>query len=437
MSEIGIEIVLLAILLLFNGLFSMSEIAIVSARRVRLAKMAESGNSGAKTAIELAENPDRFLSTVQIGITLVGILSGAFGGATISKTLAAWLNQFPALAGYSEAISFFLVVLVITYFSLIIGELLPKSIGLKYPELISVNFAKPMQFVSRLTSPVVWLLSASTTALLKILQIKQPANELVTEEEIKALIAQGTASGVIDETEQDLLESVIRLDEQNIKSLMTPRLKISWLNLAESNDIIKRKIIKSQHSRLPVGQGSVDNIVGYVKTRDLLTHLLQGNGFDLEVVLKQPLFVPETKTALELLEMFKTSETSFGVVVDEFGSTEGVVSLNDVMEAIVGDLPSGGILNQSAVQREDGSWLLDGRLSTTEFKDILGLKKLPANARTSYKTLAGFIIKRLQKVPKIGDRFDWEDWIFEVVDMDGKRVDEVLVSPKIKNHNSL
>lgn len=428
-EEIGLEIFLIFILLIINGLFSMSEIAIVSARRIRLEQRANDGNLGAKTAIELASQPDRFLSTVQIGITLVGILSGAFGGAAIAEKLAPFIAQFPTLAPYSNGISFGIVVLIITYFSLVIGELVPKNLALAAPETIASLMSRPMRLVSKVTSPFVWFLTASTNVLLKLFRLGDSNDSAVTQEEIRAVIAQGTSIGVVDETEQELMESVFRLDDQRITALMTTRLKIGWINLRDSQDEISRKIVQNTFSRLLVCDSDLDNIRGFVKAKDLLNLLLENKPFDIEKILKEPLFVPETKNALEALELFKNSNSHIAVVIDEFGLTQGIVTTNDILEAIVGDLPIGGIRNESAVRREDGSWLLDGRLATAEFRDLLGLKEFPDNERGLYETLAGFMIKRLDKMPAIGEKFEWESYTFEIMDMDGKRVDRVLVSP--------
>ena len=433
MQLLALEIFLIFVLIFINGLFSMSEIAVVSARRVRLKNQADRGDRGAQTALELAEKPDRFLSTVQIGITLVGILSGAFGGAAIAARLTPFVERVSFFAPYAEGVSFGIVVLFITYFSLVIGELVPKNLALNAPERIAALVARPMNFISKWTSPFVWFLSASTALVLKIFRIKESTEATITAEEIKAHIAHGAEIGVLDETEQDLLESVIRLDDQRIAALMTPRMKVSWIDKNASPEIIKSIIAESNYSRLPVGEGSLDNVVGFVKAKDLLARVFKDESFDLQTVLKQPLFVTETKTALELLELFKESQTHLAVVIDEFGATEGVVTMNDVLEAIVGDLPAGGVLNQSAVRREDGSWLLDARLSTADFKDILGLRNFPAEERESYQTLAGFVLTRTERLPRIGDKFEWENYVFEVVDMDGKRVDQMLVTPLPKN----
>jgi putative hemolysin len=428
----ALEIFFIFVLLIINGLFAMSEIAVVSARRIRLQQRAAAGNAGAQTAIELADEPDKFLSTVQIGITLVGILSGAFGGAAVASRLVPFFEQFPVLAPYAETVSFAFVVLIITYFSLVIGELVPKTIALNAPETVASLVSRPMRFISKATSPAVWFLSFSTTLLLKILRLNNSNEAAVTEDEIRAMIAQGTSVGVFEEAEQDLLESIIRLDDKNISALMTLRQDIAWIDINDSLEEIRRELSENNYSRLLVCEGDLDNIRGYVKAKDLLNLVLSGEDLNLETVLKQPIFAPTTNTALELLETFKTSHTHLAVIIDEFGTTQGLVTINDVVEEIVGDFSLGGADEKSFFQRDDGSWLLDGRLSTVDFSSILGLKELPAEEKSMYQTLAGFMIKRLEKMPAKGDKFEWDGYVFEVVDMDGKRIDEVLATP-IKN----
>lgn len=430
LEEIGLEIFLIFILLIINGIFSMSEIAVVSARRIRLQQRADDGSAGARTAIELASQPDRFLSTVQIGITLVGILSGAFGGAAIAEKLTPFVAQISFLAPYASGVSFGIVVLIITYFSLVIGELVPKNLALAAPEAIASLMSRPMKFVSKATSPFVWLLTASTNVLLKLFRLGDSNDNAVTQEEIRAMISQGTSVGVVDETEQELMESVFLLDDQRVTALMTTRLQIGWINSQKPLEEIKQSIRENKFSRLLVGDGDLDHIKGFIKAKDLLNLLLENKPFDIESILKQPLFVPETKNALEVLELFTDSLSHLAVVVDEFGLTQGIVTTNDLLEAIVGDLPVGGTRDESVVKRDDGSYLIDGRLAAAEFRDLLGLKDFPAEERGLYETLAGFMIKRLEKMPSIGDKFDWEDYSFEIIDMDGKRVDRVLVSPQ-------
>ncbi len=425
----ALEIFLIFVLLIINGLFSMSEIAVVSARRARLQTRAAEGDSGAQTALELADQPDKFLATVQIGITLVGVLSGAFGGAALSARLVPYVAQISFLAPYAEKVSFAFVVLIITYFSLVIGELVPKSIALNAPEKVASIFSRPMRLISKITSPVVWVLSASTNLILKIFRLGDSNDSAVTEDEIRAMIAQGTQVGVFEESEQDLLESIIKLDDKNVSALMTPRLEIAWVDINDSIEEITRELDEHSYSRLIVCEEGLDNIRGYVKAKDLLSLILSGKELNLEAVLKQPVFAPTTNTALELLETFKTSHTHLAIIIDEFGTNQGLITVNDILEEIVGDFSLGETVEESAFRRDDGSWLLDGRLTNVDFTSILGLKGLPPEETSMYQTLAGFMIKRLEKMPRTGDKFEWDGYVFEVIDMDGKRIDEVLATP--------
>ncbi len=428
MAQVAVEILFIILLLIANGVFAMSEIAVVSSRRARLQQRAER-DAGARAALDLANAPDRFLSTVQIGITLIGILAGAFGGATIAEHLVGYFERIPAIARYSGAISLGLVVLVITYFSLVVGELVPKRLGLNNPEKIAARIARPMQFLSRLAWPAVRALSTSSNFLLRLLKAKPSDEPPITEEEVKLLIDQGTEAGVFEETEQDLVENIFRLPDQKVPALMTPRLDIVWLDIEAPIEETRQRIINSPYSRTPVCQGALDNILGIVKAKDLLSRVLAGEPFDLRAALRQPLYVPETRTALQLLELFKGSATHIAMVVDEHGAIEGLVTMNDVLEAIVGDLPApSGEVESYAVQRDDGSWLLDGRISIAEFKDLFSLDTLPREEDGGYHTLAGFIITYLGRLPSASDYFVWDDLKIEVVDMDRRRVDKVLVS---------
>jgi putative hemolysin len=428
MKWVAFEIIFIIILLLLNGVFAMAEIAVVSARKARLQQRAEAGDQKARLALELANSPDSFLSTVQIGITLVGILAGAFGGATISEILTARLKQIPQLAPYSEAISLALVVLTITYLSLIIGELLPKRIGLNHPEKIAMVVAKPMRLLSRIASPAVYILSASTNALQKILGIKGSTEPPVTEEEIKLLITHGTEAGVFEPSEQNLVESIFTLDDLQVTQLMRPRLEIVGLNLRWTLEELQKQIINSPYSRLPVGDGSLDNLLGVVKAKDLLSRLLAGEPFDMRSSLRRPLFIPETTTALQLLELFKRSHTHLALVVDEHGGVEGLVTMYDVLEAMVGEMPmTSGQTGEYAVQREDSSWLLDGRLRIDEFKEIFSIKRMLGEESGVFYTLAGFILTHLRRLPSIAEHFEWNGLYFEIIDMDRKRIDKVLV----------
>jgi putative hemolysin len=428
MTEVAIEILFILLLLIANGLFAMSEIAVVSSRKARLRQRAEK-DPGARVALELANAPDRFLSTVQIGITLIGILAGAFGGATLSEQLAERLNRIPAIAPYSEAVSLVVVVVAITYLSLVVGELVPKRLALNNPERIASRIAKPMRFLSRLTSPAVRTLSASSSFLLRLLRARPTEEPPVTEEEVKILIDVGAEAGVFEEAEHELVDNIFRLADQKIPQLMTPRLDIVWLDIESPPELIRERLINSPYSRMPVCQGSLDNILGVVKARDLLAKVIAGEPLDLRASLRQPLYVPETRTALQLLELFKRSATHIAMVVDEHGALEGLVTMNDVLEAMVGEMPAHPRrLESLAVQREDGSWLLDGKMPISDFKELFSIERLPREEEGGYHTLAGFIMTYLGRLPSASDHFVWKGLRVEVVDMDRRRVDKVLVN---------
>ena len=430
MSSITLEILLLILLIVANGIFSMSEMAIISSRKARLQNMANQGNKKARVALDLAESPNRFLSTVQVGITLIGILAGAFGGATISEKLAENLDQFPLLAPYSRGLSFGIVVMSITYLSLIVGELVPKRLALNNPEVIAASVAMPMKAIAAFASPVVHLLSASTDLVLRILGIGPSTEPQVTEEEIKVLIEQGTEAGMFEEAEQDMVERVFRLGDRPVSALMTPRPDIVWLDLEDSPEENRKKMMDSANSRFPVCQGGLDNVLGIMPVTDLLARSLSGEALDLTVSLRQPVFVPESTRGLKVLELFKQTGIHMALVVDEYGVIQGLVTLNDILVEIVGDVPSADELdNPQAVQREDGSWLLDGMLSVDEFFKIFAVNDFQGEHRGSYQTLGGFVITHLGRIPNAADHFEWDGMRFEVMDMDGNRVDKVLVVP--------
>ena len=432
MEIILLEILLIFLLLLINGIFSMSELAVVSARRIRLQQAAEKGNRGAQTAIELAENPNNFLSTVQIGITLVGILAGAFGGATIAEILAEQLKAIPLIAPYATGVAFILVVAVITYFSIVIGELIPKSLALNSPEKIASLVSRPMKLISTVSAPFVWLLSVPTSFILKLFRVKASVEPPVTDEEIKGLIDAGTKAGVFEETEQNLIESVISLGDQRITSLMTPRTNILWLDLADSTEHIKQKLTESRFSRMPVAKGSLDNILGYASAKSLLGQIIKENEINLNAVLRQPFYVPETLTILELLERFRESHTHFAIIVDEFGGVEGLVTINDILEAIIGELPNSqhNLPAQGVLRRKDGSFIFDGRTTIQDFKEALNIKELPADERDTYQTLGGFVLTRLGRIPEAGEKFNWNNYEFEIISMAQNRVDKVMILPE-------
>ena len=430
MSNPVLEILIIFLLLVTNGVFAMAEIAIVSARKARLRQLADAGNSQARAALELAANPNQFLATAQIGITLVGILAGAFGGATIAEEIATRLGDIPFLAPYGETIGVGIVVLGITYFSLIIGELVPKRLALNNAERIASAVAAPMRGLSTIAAPVVRLLSVSTDIVIRLLGIKPSAEPSITPEELRILIEQGTESGVFEESEQDMIESVLRLDERRVGAFMTPRTHIVWFDIEDSPEDIRRKIADSQHSRFPVIKDSLDNVLGIVRAKDLLNQSLAGQPLDLRALLRPPLFIPESMSALKVLELFKQKGTHVALVTDEYGGIQGMVTHNDILEGIVGYIPSAGEpAEPQATRREDGSWLLDGLVHIDKLKEIFDIEKLPDEEHGHYQTVGGFVMTQVRSIPTVGQYFEWGKLRFEVVDMDGRRVDKVLVTP--------
>jgi len=430
LSNPVLEILIIFLLLVTNGVFAMAEIAIVSARKARLRQLADAGNSQARAALELAANPNQFLATAQIGITLVGILAGAFGGATIAEEIATRLGDIPFLAPYGETIGVGIVVLGITYFSLIIGELVPKRLALNNAERIASAVAAPMRGLSTIAAPVVRLLSVSTDIVIRLLGIKPSAEPSITPEELRILIEQGTESGVFEESEQDMIESVLRLDERRVGAFMTPRTHIVWFDIEDSPEDIRRKIADSQHSRFPVIKDSLDNVLGIVRAKDLLNQSLAGQPLDLRALLRPPLFIPESMSALKVLELFKQKGTHVALVTDEYGGIQGMVTHNDILEGIVGYIPSAGEpAEPQATRREDGSWLLDGLVHIDKLKEIFDIEKLPDEEHGHYQTVGGFVMTQVRSIPTVGQCFEWGKLRFEVVDMDGRRVDKVLVTP--------
>lgn len=424
-----VEILVIFVLLIINGVFSMSEMAIISARKIRLQQKSEEGDQGSRVALQLAENPNRFLSTVQIGITLVGIMAGAFGGATLASRLGELLARVVWLKPYATGLSFAIVVLLTTYFSLVVGELIPKRLALNNPEKVAAAMAKPMRTLSRITAPIGSLLSVSTDFGLRLLGITPPAEPPVTEDEIKVLIEQGTQVGVFEAAEQDMVEGVFRLNDRYIDALMTPRTEIEWLDLDESRDQILADLLASKHSRFPVGHENLDNVQGILRAKDFLEKLVSGEKFDIKDMLEPPLFVPDSMSALKVLEMIKEAGVHEALVIDEYGGLLGMVTLYDVLKAIVGDIPGPGDEDEpQAVRREDGSWLLDGLLDIDDFKEILDADELPDEDRIGYQTLGGFVMSQTGTIPTAGHTFDWDRFHFEILDMDGRRIDKVLVS---------
>jgi putative hemolysin len=432
-----VEILIILLLILANALFVMSEMAIVSARKVRLQFLANQGNSKARTALELANSPNQFLATVQIGITLIAILSGAFGESTLSKIFIPWLDTIPSLRDYSRLIASVSSILIVTFLTLTIGELLPKQVALNTPERIATLVAIPMRMLATITAPLVHLLGATTGLIVRLMGIEPSTEPEVTEEEIKVLIEQGTEAGTFEEAEQDMVERVFRLGDRRIGALMTPRPDIVWLDLEDSVEVNRQKMMDSRHSRFPVCQGELDNVLGVVNVSDLLARSLNNQPLDLTISLRQPLFIPESTRGLKVLELFKQTSTHVALVVDEYGVIQGLVTLNDMLVEIVGDIPSVDEEEYpQAVQREDGSWLLDGMLSIEEFFELFEVEDPGGDYRGNYHTLGGFVIMQLGKIPSAADYFEWDTFRFEVMDMDGNRVDKVLVVPLSKSSNS-
>ncbi len=430
MNQIVLELAIILALLMVNGVFAMAEIAVVSSKKPRLRRLAEQGNAKARIALELAEAPNRFLSTVQIGITLVGIFAGAFGGATLAAKLAGPIGQMPLIAPYADTIAFGLVVAVLTYFSLVLGELVPKRFGLSNPEGVAMWVAQPMNRLSRLAGPVVSLLGGSTEILLRALGFKPGKEAAVSEEEVRGLMQEGVRAGAFNKVESHIVHSALELDRLPVREIMTPRPKIIWLQQDDPHDRIWHKVVVSNHSHFPVYRGNRDHAVGLVSVKTIYANLAAGVGVSLKDLMLPPLIVPETQTVLQLVETFKQSGKHIALVTDEFGSIVGLVSLNDVMEAIVGEFPSQGErIKPAARKREDGSWLIDAMLELAAVERALPGFKFGGDAHTEYQTLAGFVVKTLGRVPQEGETFETHGYVFEVLDMDRHRVDKVLVMP--------
>jgi len=431
------DILLVLLLIILNGFFTLSEMALVSARRARLKLKAEEGDARASRALDLTESPNRFLSTVQIGATLISILIGAFGEVTLADRLAVYLEGIPSVAHYSSSLSLAVIVLGTTYLTLVLGELVPKRMGLNSPERIASIVAGPMSTLSSLASPIVRVLSGSTNLVLKVLRVKPPKEPPVTAEEIKILIDQGTRAGVFEEEEQDLVEGVFRLGDRRAISLMIPRADVVWLDINDPPDEILHKVEEIDYLLYPVIDGSVDRILGMVRAGDLLSCTVRKASFDLRSRLLEPVFLPESMPALKILELFKESGSHAALVVDEYGSILGMVTLRDILEEIVGDLPYIHKPQEPDIaKRQDGSWLVDGAISVDEFKDVFNIKKLPEEDSGYYQTIGGFVMMCLGRIPSAGDSFEWDNFSFEVVDIDDRRVDKLIVKPLGRDHGS-
>jgi putative hemolysin len=424
-----LQLTVVLLLILLNGFFAMAEIALISARTARLRALEEAGNTGAAAALELKSDPSRLLATVQIGITVIAVLSGTFGQATLGERLQSVLQPYPGFIGrYAHAVSMAIVVLGISYFSLIIGELVPKRIAMSHAESIAAAFARTMAALSRIGAPIEWFLSASTNLMLRLLPLRSEGPTPVTDEEISFMLREGTAAGHIPKAETEIVEMALRLGDRRASTVMTPRTRIEWLDLDDTEPENRRKIHASPYSRFPVMRGSSQQVEGIVEAKDLLARCLAGEPLDLRAATRPPLYLPNTVSVLRVLDMFKSSGEPMALIVDEYGDLEGLVTPSDILEALVGDIPGSGDADQRVVRREDGTWLIDGMVGLDELKQVLGLSRLTGED-PDFHTLGGYLMARLNRVPMIADRVTADGYQFEVVDMDGRRVDRVLISP--------
>jgi putative hemolysin len=424
-----LEIAIVLVLIVLNGIFSMSEFALVSAKKTRLKQRTEKGDTRAETALKLANEPTVFLSTVQIGITLVGIFAGAFGGATIAGGVAGYLREFPVLAPYSDMLSITFVVLGITYLTLVFGELVPKRLALNNAESIASIVSKPMFFLSLIAKPLVIILSYSTETVLRVLRVRKNSGPPITEEEIKIMLEEGTEAGVFEKAELSMIEGVFDIGDRRVDSLMTHRSEIVALDLDDSMDENLRKMIESGRSNFPAYEKDLDDIDGMVSVIDVLAGIVEKGTTDIRALATKPLFIPEAMTVLKLLESFKETGVHVALITDEYGSIQGIITLHDVLEAIVGDIRSFGEPSEVQITfREDGSLLVDGDTSIEKLKDVLSIDSFPGEEQGYYRTVAGLIMFVLQRIPETGDHIELKGMRYEVVDMDGNRIDKVLVT---------
>ncbi len=421
MSEFWKDVLVILLLILVNGILALSEAAMLSVRKARLQQRINEGDKRARLALKLAENPNRFLSTIQIGITVIDVLIGAISGATIARLLSGVFAQIPALVRYSDAIGLAIVVITVSYLSIVLGELVPKRLALQSADGVASTISGPMYFVSKLFTPLVWLLGKSTDLILHLFRVQHTDEIPVTEEELLVQLDQGTQAGVFEEAQQDMVEGVFSLSDQRVNGLMTPRNEIVWLDVNDSAAEIRRKVKESPFSRFPVAEDSLDSVLGVIKAKDLLLTDLK-KGSDLRQIVRPPIHIPETAFGSRALEMFRESKRELMLVVDEFGVVQGLITLADILDEIVGAFEGG----PQATQRQDGSWLLDGMLANDEFKEIFNLRHLPDEEE--YETLGGFVLLKLGRIPQAADVFEWGGLRFEIMDMDGNRVDKVLVT---------
>ena len=422
------DLTLILFLIALNAIFALSEMAIVASRSARLQHLAEAGKPGAAAAVALHREPSRFLSTIQIGITAVGVVAGAAGEEALAEPMAEQLAAWPLLAPHAAGIAFAVTIIVITYLSVVLGELVPKRLALLGPERVAVVIATPMHWLEKLAAPFVWLLAKSSDAVLSLLPKREQREPPVTDEEIAVLMEQGAAAGVFHESEQAFVSNVLRLDERRVTSIMTPRQQFYVVDLDDDPAAVRAQVAASPHTRIIVCRGGTDNVLGLVAVTDLLADLLAGRPLDLAARVREPLRVPESATTTSLIETFREEGRQIALVTDEYGEVQGLVTDSDFLGAIVGEIGAAGAPAPSGIQRrEDGSWLFDGGLPIESLADVLELRPLPGQEEHQYTTVAGFVLHQLGRIPQAADHFSWDGWRFEVVDMDGRRVDKVLV----------
>ena len=428
------EVLIIALLLLLNGLFAMYEIALISARKSSLEDEAKSGRRGARAALALLEEPEKVLSAIQVGITLIGIVSGAFAGLALAEDLAPLFKNIGWLAPYAQTLSVVLVVGLMTYLSLIIGELVPKTIALNHAESIAIFLSPVMKLFGSVTYPVVWVLSVSTKLVLKLIGVQSRRETPVTEEELRMILKKGSEHGVIEKEESDMINEVIRFGDKRASALMTPRVDVLWLDIHQKPEEILTEALNASFPRLPVCEDEVDQVKGVVNVKDVLAYYIRHQSLNLSEIMFEPLYIPEQAQALKVLEMFRKTKKHFGIVINEYGSMEGIITLHDLTENIMGDLPAVGDLNEPEFfQRADGSYLMDGSMKVEDAEDLLKVYSLfeEEDERPDVNTLGGLAMYQLNRVPKIGDQFPAGGYLFEIVDMDGNRVDKLLVKPDV------
>ncbi len=424
------NILIIAVLFYFNGVFAKYEIAMVSARKTRLQQRSDDGNRGAADALELLKDPNQqYLSTIQIMITMIDTLAGGIGGAMLANPLAEVLQKVSWLAPAADTVALIFVVVVITYFSIVLGELIPKRIAVSKPEDVVCQLSPAIRKLTRLMRPLTRLLSTSTNLGIKLFRIDTQAEPSITEDEIKVFIEQGRDIGLIEQTESDMFSGIFRLGDRRVDVLMTPRTDLEWIDIEDDQHTIISELMHSEYSRIPVGRGSLDDVLGMVNVKELIGIDLHSPNFHLTDFIREPMFVPENMQALKVFEQFRATGTHQALVIDEYGGVQGMVTLYDVLEAIVGEIPlDAEDQEQEVVQRADGSYLLDGMLPIDEIKELLDFDELPDEGRAGYQTLSGFVMNQLGSIPRVGQTFTWDTYRFEVVDMDGRRVDKVLVT---------